>query len=149
VSLYTFNFLIDGQRLLRKLVKDFRLCPQLCHLERDYQPCSGLSDHSCHGACRKDESPDTYNRRVHEGLRMLNETLPSFALLDNGQHPSEQSCILIEKGKFYGMGYLPANSFDATMETLKEKLTPYPETDYIRGLVYQFAEKYPEKKIAL
>jgi DNA polymerase-3 subunit epsilon len=147
--LYTFNLLADGQRILRKLVKDFTLCPQLCYLEKDFEPCSGLKDHTCNGACRKEESPNDYNLRVQQALTTLDQTLPSFALLDNGQHAAEQSCILIEKGRFYGMGYLPSERFVATMETIKEQLTPYPETDYIRGLVYQFAEKHPEKKIAL
>ena len=149
VPLYTFNLLVDGQRLLRKLVKDFSLCPQLCHLERDFDPCSGLRDHSCNGACRKDEFPREYNQRVQEALTTLDQALPSFALMDSGQHATEQSCILVEKGRFYGMGYLPADRVVATMENIKEQLTPYPETDYIRGLVYQFAEKYPEKKIVL
>jgi DNA polymerase-3 subunit epsilon len=148
-SLYTFNLLIDGQRLLRKLVNDFALCPQLCHLERDYEPCSGLSDHTCKGACRKNESTQDYNRRVREALITLDQALPSFALVDSGQHPAEQSCILVEKGRFYGMGYLPSDNFVASMENIRDQVTPYPETDYIRGLVYQFADKYPEKKIVL
>ena len=147
--LYTFNLMIDGQRLLRKLVKDFLLCPQLCHIERDFEPCSGLADHSCKGACRKEEPPMTYNNRVQDALATLDQALPSFALLDQGQHAAEQSCILVEKGRFYGMGYLPAESLPPSMENIKEQLTPYPETDYIRGLVYQYAEKYPEKKILL
>ena len=80
---------------------------------------------------------------------MLDQSLPSFALVDNGKHSNEQSCILIEKGRFYGMGYLREGNFVKSIESLKEQVTPYPETDYIRGLVYQYAEKYPDKKIAL
>jgi DNA polymerase-3 subunit epsilon len=90
-----------------------------------------------------------YNNRVQDALATLDQALPSFALLDQGQHAAEQSCILVEKGRFYGMGYLPAESLPPSMENIKEQLTPYPETDYIRGLVYQYAEKYPEKKILL
>jgi len=31
-------------------------------------------------------------------------------------------------------------------EALKDHLTRYPENDYMRGLVYQYAEKWPGKK---
>ncbi len=36
-----------------------------------------------------------------------------------------------------------------TIEDLKFRLTPYAENDYIRGLVYQHAARYPGKKISL
>ena len=35
------------------------------------------------------------------------------------------------------------------LDTLKEHLTVYPENDYMRGLVYEFAEKWPGKKGAV
>jgi DNA polymerase-3 subunit epsilon len=55
----------------------------------------------------------------------------------------------MEKGKFYGMGYLPGDVSISNRELLKPFLTQYPENDYIRGLVYQYAEKHPNKKISL
>jgi DNA polymerase-3 subunit epsilon len=61
----------------------------------------------------------------------------------------EQSCILMEKGRFYGMGYVPNNININTIDELKYRLTPYAENDYIRGLVYDHALKYPSKKVFL
>ena len=77
---------------------------------------------------------------------MLQRDLPSFALVDNGRHGEERSCILIEQGRFYGMGYLPADDSIPDTDTLKDYLTRYPENDYMRSLVYQYAEKWPAKK---
>jgi DNA polymerase-3 subunit epsilon len=68
-------------------------------------------------------------------------------VVDDGQHEEEQSCILIERGRFYGMGYIPAGTPIQNLETLKEKLIQYPENDYIRGLIYSYLEKKPEKKL--
>jgi DNA polymerase-3 subunit epsilon len=65
---------------------------------------------------------------------------------DRGRHASEESCVLIENGRFYGMGWLDKNIQIRDLEELKEQLTVYPENDYMRGLVYSFAEKWPEKK---
>jgi DNA polymerase-3 subunit epsilon len=75
--------------------------------------------------------------------------LPSFALVDDGLAEREQSCILIEKGKFYGMGYLPSDTTIYQLDELKNHLTPYPENDYIRGMIFQYAQRFPYKKIAL
>jgi DNA polymerase-3 subunit epsilon len=44
------------------------------------------------------------------------------------------------------MGYLDSEMKIQDLETLKERLTVYPENDYMRGLIYSFAEKWPGKK---
>ena len=146
-SLYTFNLLAEGHRLLRKLVKEFSLCPKLCFLQTNDESCTGLSEGCCHGACEKKEPPEEYNYRLQQAIEYLGKMLPTFAVIDEGKHGAEQSCILIEKGKFYGMGYVPADFSVNSLETLKPRITPYPENDYIRGLIYQYAERRPEKKI--
>jgi hypothetical protein len=43
------------------------------------------------------------------------------------------------------MGYGRGDA-DSGQETLK-KASQHPENDYMRGLVYSFAEKWPEKSI--
>ncbi len=55
----------------------------------------------------------------------------------------------MEKGRFYGMGYVPSDISINEIEALKTYMTPYIENDYIRGLIYQYAIKFPQKKIAL
>ena len=57
--------------------------------------------------------------------------------------------LLMEKGRFYGMGYLPGTCTANTIDELKNYLTPYAENDYIRGLVYQYAARFPHKKKVL
>lgn len=148
-SLYTFNLLAEGHNLLRKLSHQFQLCPRLCFLQQDNIECEGIKDGRCKGGCKQNELPDEYNKRVHECIDHLNKELPTFALVDYGLHHQEQSCILMEKGRFYGMGYLPAHVSISAIDELKNYITPYLENDYIRGLVYQHAVTFPHKKIAL
>ncbi len=143
---YSFNGLAEGWQVLRKLVRQFELCPKLSFLQRGNEACLGLLDHSCHGACIQKESPADYNQRLSAALESLHEMLPSFMIRDRGRDSSEESCILIENGRFYGMGYLDKEIQILNLDTLKERLTAYPENDYMRGLVYTFAEKWPEKK---
>ncbi len=146
IPIYTFSAQEQGRNLLLRLVREWQLCPKLCFIQTGEDPCEGLKQHTCHGACQQQETPESYNRRVAEAIRSLVDSLPSFALLDEGRHPDEKSCILIEQGRLYGMGYFPADSQIADASSLKNYLTPYPENDYMRGLVYQYAEKWPGKK---
>jgi DNA polymerase-3 subunit epsilon len=108
-----------------------------------------LLEKKCHGACEQKESAANYNERVLQCVSYLENELPSFALVDCGLQEEEKSCILIEKGRFYGMGYLSSEIEASDLEDLKFRLTPYAENDYIRGLIYQYAERYPHKKILL
>ena len=149
VPLYTFNLLVEGHRLINKLIERFNLCPKLCFMQTAPGPCTSTGETICLGACEHKEPADTYNERVHEALQWLEEWLPTFAVVDAGNERDEQSCILMEKGKFYGMGNIPAGVGITNREELKNYLTQYPENDYIRGLVYQYVERHPNKKIAM
>ncbi len=143
---YSFNGLAEGWTVLRKLVRQFELCPKLCFIQKGNELCTGLNDQSCHGACSHEEPAAVYNARLLKALASLQEMLPSFIIRDRGRDNSEQSCILIENGRFYGMGYLDKDLQIQDVDSLKEQLTVYPENDYMRGLVYSYAEKWPERK---
>lgn len=145
--LYTFNLLTEGHNLLRKLGIQFKLCPKLCYLQHYDVECAGKKDNRCSGACDKIEPVKEYNFRVKNCIEYLNTHLPSFALKDKGIGPDQVSYILIEKGRFYGMGCLPERNNFSSIALLKDHLTQYAENDYIRTLVYNYANKFPEKKM--
>ncbi len=147
--LYTFSLLVEGQNLLRKLMRVYGLCPKLCFMQFGEGKCEGIKEQYCQGACEQKEEPASYNRRAEQAIQSLKKELPSFTLIDEGRHAEEQSCILIEEGKFYGMGYLPADAAISQAAELKNYITPYPENDYMRGLIYQHAARWPSKKIIL
>jgi len=146
---YSFNGLPEGWQVLRKLVHQFELCPKLCFIQKGNSTCIGVLENSCRGACEQREPAAQYNQRLTEALQSLKELLPSFIIRDKGRKPGEEGCILIENGRLYGMGWLDKDLPVTDLESLKERLTIYPENDYMRGLVYAFAEKYPEKKTSL
>jgi DNA polymerase III subunit epsilon len=144
--IYTFSLLVEGQRLLRKLVREWQLCPKLCFLQTGDDPCEGVRLDNCQGACEQKEPADVYNNRVEAAVTALVQSLPSFTLMDEGRHAEEKSCILIEQGRIYGMGYVPADTAIRDSVELKGYLTRYPDNDYMRGLVYQHVERWPSKK---
>ncbi len=141
--LYTCNSLLDGRNLLTRLIDEFELCPKLCFIQTNHGPCSGVNGPIC--ACEGIENPEAYNQKVQWAIDKLKDTLPTFAVRDEGRSLDEHSCILVEKGQFYGMGYI-SHYFEAdNLEQLKSHLTPYPGNDYIRNMVSNYAIKYPER----
>lgn len=137
---YAFDILAAGQQQLRRLLRDFQLCPKLCFLQTDNDACVGMDEGHCLGACEKQEPAGTYNQRVLAAIDSLKASQPSFVILGTGRNIGEQSAILMESGRFYGMGYLPKDTGITDPTALKDLLTPYPENEYIINLLKQHAE---------
>jgi len=143
---HTFHYLADGHAIIRKLIKEYQLCPKLCFLQIDNEKCEGINEGHCSGACEQKESALEYNKRVEKACSTLSSQ-PSFAIIDRGVAEDDQSCILIWEGKFYGMGYLPAAVQITDPVSLKEYLTTYKENSFIRNLVFGYAARFPSKII--
>lgn len=148
-ALYCFNTLMDGHNLLKILIKDHLLCEKLCSIQRNLIACTGHAAGTCAGACTGKESAASYNVRVKYAMAQLKEMLPSFALIDQGRNEEEQSCLLVEQGKFYGMGYISQYTDITEPSMLKAALQPYPSNDYILHMIVSHAAEFPQKKIAI
>lgn len=143
--IYTCNSLLDGYNLLNKLIEAFDLCPKLCFIQKNNEPCTGKTGSAC--ACEGVEPPESYNEKVNNAIDQLKQALPTYAIRDEGRTGDEHSCILVEKGQFYGMGYI-SHYFDAdNVQQLKSYLTPYPGNDYIKNIVATYASKYPDRMV--
>ena len=146
-AVFHFHLLTEGHRLLNRLTVEFSLCPKLNFIQTDNSSCTGIESAYCRGACGNAEDPQLYNQRVEEAITKLQAHLPSFAIIDSGNNAGESSCILVDKGKFYGMGYIPAHLQPDRPEVVKDFIQPYPENEFIRGMIYQYVQKSPAKKI--
>lgn len=145
---YTFHYIVDGHAILRKLIRDHNLCPKLCFLQKDPGRCEGLEDGYCHGACEHNEPAAAYNERASKAAASL-QSQPTFAIVDSGLNGDDHSCILVEKGNFYGMGYIPSLKEIRNTSKLKEYLTQYRQNSFIRNLVHGYAARFPQKIISL
>ena len=47
----TFHYKVDGHGVLRKLIREFTLCPKLCFMQTDTGPCSGTGEQDCLNCC--------------------------------------------------------------------------------------------------
>ncbi|HEU4632359.1 MAG TPA: exonuclease domain-containing protein [Flavisolibacter sp.] len=140
--IYTFHYKVDGHGVLRKLMKEFSLCPKLCFMQTDNEKCVGIIEEHCHGACEKTEACEAYNERVLQAIVSLTRR-PSYVVLDKGLTEDEVSCIMVVKGSFFGMGYLPKNFTDISYQAIADYVKPYKENSYIRNLLNSFYNTNP------
>lgn len=148
-ALFTFNSLLDGHTLLRNLIESNRLCEKLCFIQKGVGCCKGYPDQKCLGACCGEEGAEEYNIRVSEAINQLSSYQPTFALIDKGRSEDEKSCLWVEKGQFYGMGYISDYSDIKDVDSLKSILNPYPSNDYVLNMIMSHVAQYPEKKLVL
>ncbi|HYK45909.1 MAG TPA: exonuclease domain-containing protein [Parafilimonas sp.] len=123
-----FTLLADAHRTLWKLVKQFQLHPALCFLEKQSQLTPYLDRHD-------------YNERVITAVTFLQKNLGTFAIVEPPVIGNQKSCVLVENGKFYGMGMLPHDNENFDPIHLKNFLTIYPENEMIRTLVKSYFQR--------
>lgn len=128
-----YHVLTDAYNALWKLVKQFDLEPALCFLDK-----------------RKNiviDWPDIfeYNIRVENALQQLQTQKTTFAIFESSTYGNEFACLLVEQGKFYGMGIIKDHIDFTDLDTLKEHITLYAENEMLRSMISSYAQKYPEK----
>lgn len=141
---YTFHYKVDGHGVIRKLMKEHSLCPKLCFMQTSVDTCQGIVEEHCHGACEKKEAAPAYNERVLAAIASLTKR-PSYIVLDKGLTDEEISCIMVVKGSFFGMGYLPKNFESITEASLSPYIIPYKENSYIRTLLNAHFNSFPHQ----
>lgn len=136
----SFNSLYDGINCLRSLAEQFTIDNRFCNYGL---PTKG----ELFQKEEKTDFPDVniHNEQIEKALDHLLNNRPSFAIIDKGRSNDERSCIWVEKGHFYGMGYFNTEAGFTYPSDLKEYITPYKSNNYIMQLIYSFAEKYPGK----
>ncbi len=129
--LISFSLKTEGYRILWKLVKDFNLDAHLCYLDSTVSP--------------TEEAPAAYNLRVHQSIEWLQEQKETFLIKESYLDGTGTSCVLVDKGRFYGMGIIDNQAGELTIDQLKEILIPYPENEMIRSMISSFVHKHPNK----
>jgi len=139
-ALYSFNLLHEGMVMLKKMIEEFELHEKLCFIDKT-------------PFTEKDFSfidpPNIYNGKIRKALEALEEQLPTFAVMDDGIKEDEKLYLLVERGNFWGMGYLPSSQTITSANDLKSYLQPYADNDTIRNSIYSFAAQHPDKRVVL
>ncbi|MDQ0639538.1 DNA polymerase-3 subunit epsilon [Pedobacter sp. W3I1] len=145
-ALQSFNSLLEGYNFLNQLVNKYQLCAKLCYLQKTATKCYAHENGQCFGACSGIETVAVYNKKLNAALSDVQNQQPSFALVDDGRKEEEFSCLVVENGKFYGMGYFTdKNYLSDGLAPIKNNLSIYQSNSYILNLILNYAEQHPQK----
>lgn len=139
-SIQTFGNLYEGVNLLQSLSREFEI---------DHRFCKYCVEGEKEGSYKYDavDLPDVevHNQQIQNVIDFIIDNRPSFAIVDKGRSADERSCIWVENGHFYGMGYISTDIGIEEPSEIKTYVTPYRSNDYIMQLINSFAMRYPGK----
>ncbi len=137
-----FNSEYEAATLLRNLMEkfdiDYRFCKYGRPAENEFTP-------------QKNVNPlpdcESHNLKIENALESLLQNRPSYAIIDTGRNANEKSCIWVENGEFYGMGYINTDVSLTDISAVKDYIDRQRSSQYIMQLIQSFAEKFPSKVI--
>ncbi len=130
--LASFHIMADAHRSLWKLVNEFELHPALCYLDKSDKSLKDLPD------------ANEYNQRLQQAVESIKAEQRTYLIKEGSSN-----YILVEEGKFYGMGTVEEEINANDLEQLKSLLKPYPENEVLRAMLRSYAERYPKQVIEL
>lgn len=129
-----FSLLADAHRELWKWVREFELHPALCFLDKTIP----------------NEWPDVqlHNQQVEKAIAWIAEEKASYIIKE------KNTAILVEKGKFVGMGTIDHLEVAEPLEptyaaAIKEAVTPYAENEVIKSMLRKYLERYPHRVVRI
>ncbi|MCW2121034.1 exonuclease domain-containing protein [Flavobacterium sp. 7A] len=136
----SFSSLYEGILMLQEVSSRFEIDQRFCIYGHTNQGESSSE-------IKADSLPDLmqHNDKIQIALDYYRANQPSYIIMDKGRTSDEKSCVWIEKGHFYGMGYVPADASITAFLEIKEYLTRYSSNHYFMQVITTFAKKAPNK----
>lgn len=135
-----FNSEYDGIRVLRSLMEQFKIDYRFCKYGNP-----GEGEVFAQPDLTNLPEVEHHNQQIENSIDFYLQNRPSFGILDKGRNGDERSCIWVENGHFYGMGYIASDTAFTEASEIRDYVTPYRSNQYIMQLIYSYAEKYPGK----
>jgi DNA polymerase-3 subunit epsilon len=136
----TFNHEFEAVNALRDLAQQFGIDQIFCKYGR---PNDGEFVPKYDAA----KFPDLahHNQQVEDAIDSMLKNRPTFAIVDKGRNDDERSCVWVENGHFYGMGYIGSDVALTEPSAIKDYVTRYVSNQYLMQVINTFAKKYPRK----
>ncbi|WP_298393731.1 exonuclease domain-containing protein [Flavobacterium sp.] len=136
----TYGKLYDAIKELSHLVQQFQIDTRFCNFAQK------TTTETIQFTLEETiATAEEHNTRVNQALAYLSASKETYAIIDHGRTNEEKSCIWVEKGHFFGMGYIPMDQTITDVTELKEQVTRYKSDPYLMKLITQYVDKHPRK----
>ncbi len=136
----TFGSIYQATNVLRELAEQFEI---------DYRFCKygtgGNDDTNYQTALFDLPELQVHNEQVDNATDFYIKSRPTYAIIDQGRTNEEMSCIYVENGHLYGMGYIQKDSTILDLNETKNHMERYKSNQYLVQLIESFRVKNPSK----
>ena len=139
--LTTFTNRRSGTTFLKLITEEYNLCEKLNHIALTESNCFKHTIGECSGACIMAETPADYNERATKVIKTYTFEEKSMLIIDKGRSIEERSVVLIQNGKFKGLGYFDLNYQITNMEVLTNLITPMDHNSDNQHIIQRYIRK--------
>ncbi len=130
MPLATYALLVEARNVLMNYCQTYDLHPSIFFLSKE--------------EITKWETVQIHNKIIEEIKNEFKLNHKTYLV-----HDQTSNYILVEEGKFYGMGVIENIHPKLAIDEIKTRLTPYPENLIIKSYLNNYTKKYPENVIFL
>ena len=109
--------------------------------------CFEFSIKKCNGACINSEPAEDYNDRARELIQKNSFADQNMIVVDRGRSINEQSLVLIENGKFKGIGYFTLNHQIQKIDILRSIITPMSHNRDTQHIIQSYIRQHKKLKL--
>lgn len=142
-----FVNLQQAKAALENYIKEYSLCTKYTGIHTGSGSCFNYSLKECNGACVGEENALAYNERVTRMLEKHNYENQNMLVIGRGRDLDEKSALLVEEGKFKGIGYFNLNYQLSNMEIIKSIITPMNSDREAQHIIQNYLRKNNRLKI--
>ncbi|MGB8705477.1 MAG: exonuclease domain-containing protein [Gillisia sp.] len=146
-NITTFTNLQQAKNVLHNIVDSHQLCQKLTGLHGGDGNCFSYTIKSCRGACIGAETPEEYNIRVGEVIEKYSLQDRNILVIDRGREVDEKSALLVEEGRFKGVGYFNLNHQLNNIDIVRSIITPMNNDRDAQHIIQSYLRKNQKVKI--
>lgn len=136
----TFGSIYQATNVLRELAEKFEIDFRFCKYGT-----GGNDDTNYQTALFDLPELQVHNEQVDNATDFYIKSRPTYAIIDQGRTNEEMSCIYVENGHLYGMGYIQKDSTILDLNETKNHMERYKSNQYLVQLIDSFRLKNPSK----
>ncbi|MBP2833894.1 GIY-YIG nuclease family protein [Aquimarina sp. U1-2] len=146
-SITTFSNKQQAKSYLHRWTEEYHLCQKLMGLDIHKGNCTHHTIKPCIGTCLLSESPEAYNTRVQKLIDDNSFGQQNMIIVDRGRDIGEQSVVLIENGKFKGIGYFTLNHQINNADILRSIITPMPHNKEAQHIIQSYLRTHKKLRV--
>ncbi|WP_438424464.1 exonuclease domain-containing protein [Aquimarina macrocephali] len=147
ISITTFSNRQQAKTYMHRWTEEYSLCQKLMGLDNGKNNCFNYTIKQCNGACIDSESAEEYNIRAQKLIFNTSFQSQDMIIIDRGRDIDEQSVILVEEGKFKGIGYFNLNHQVNNIEILRSIITPMTHNRDAQHIIQSYVRTHKRLKI--